>query len=164
MLKLLKEIAYTPVSLVKGLWVTLVHIFRKKVTLQYPDQRWDLPENYRGVPGLPTEAGTGKDKCIGCGACMRMCPQNAIKVVAEMGEDRKRRLVEFTLDAGVCMWCGLCTEVCPTRAIVMTRHYELASFDRESLLYPVERLRELGGELPAEPEEETEAAAAEGGE
>ena len=57
-MSLLKEIIYTPVSLVKGLWVTFVNFFRRKVTLQYPDQRWQLPENYRGVPALPTLPGT----------------------------------------------------------------------------------------------------------
>lgn len=162
MIKLLREIIYTPVSLAKGLVVTFVNFFRKKVTLQYPDVRWELPENYRGVPGLPTNAETGKDKCIGCGACMRMCPQHAITVVAEMGEDKKRRLVEFNLDAGQCIWCGLCTEVCPTKAIVMTREYELACFDRDGMKYDLNRLHELGGQFVEEPEAEEAATGAEG--
>ena len=165
---MLKEIIYTPVSLVKGLWITFVNFFRRKVTLQYPDQRWQLPENYRGVPALPTLPGTIKDKCIACGACMRVCPQQAIKIVSEVGEDKKRRLVEFNLDAGLCSWCGLCTEVCPVGAIVMSKAYELASFTREGIRYDLQKLHELGGEFAEEPqrteEKKVESSTGGGGE
>jgi len=158
---LAREVIYTPISLAKGLWITFVNFFRRKVTLQYPDVRWELPDNYRGVPGLPVDPSSGSDKCIACGACMRVCPQQAIKVVAEMGEDKKRRLVEFTLDAGVCSFCGLCTEVCPAGAIAMSKAYELASFNREGMRYGVEKLRELGGESAEESEDGKAEAAAE---
>ena len=163
MVGLLKEIIYTPISLVKGLVVTFVNFWRRKVTLQYPDVRWELPDNYRGVPALPTNPQTGRDKCIACGACARICPQNAIEIVTETGEDKKRRLVGFTLDASVCSWCGLCTEVCPVHAIIMSKAYELASFDREGMKYGLDKLHQLGGEIAEESEEEKAKTAGGGG-
>ena len=163
MLKLFKEIIYTPISLIKGLWVTLVNFWRRKVTLQYPDARWALPENYRGAPAMPTDPKTGRDKCIACGACTRICPQEAIKIVTETGEDKKRRLIEFTVDAGVCIWCGLCTEVCPAHAIIMSKAYELATFDREGMKYGLDRLHELGGHIAEDSEEEKAKSAGGGG-
>ena len=162
MVRLLKEIIYTPISLIKGLVVTFVNFWRRKVTLQYPDVRWELPDNYRGVPALPTDPQTGRDKCIACGACARICPQNAIEIVTETGEDKKRRLVGFTLDASVCSWCGLCTEVCPVHAIIMSKAYELASYDREGMKYSLDKLHELGGEI-AEESEDVKAKTAGGG-
>ena len=162
MYRLFKEILYAPYSVVKGLMITMVNMFRPKVTLQYPDERWTLPEHYRGVPSLPVDSKTGRDKCIACGACARICPQNAIEIVTETGEDKKRRLVGFTLDASVCSWCGLCTEVCPVHAIIMSKAYELASFDREGMKYSLDKLHELGGEI-AEELEDVKAKTAGGG-
>ena len=164
MKNLFREIIYTPISLAKGLWITFINLFRKKVTLQYPEVRWELPENYRGLPALPVGELSGKDKCIGCGACARMCPQNAIKVFTETGEDKKRRLTGFELDAGVCIWCGLCTEVCPTKAIVMSKVYELASFSRTDMRYQLDKLHEFGGKFEETPElDENKTVAGNGG-
>lgn len=154
MLSLLKEILYAPYSVVKGLMITIVHMFRPKVTLQYPDQRWELPENYRGIPALPVDAKTGADKCIACGACGRICPEQIITITSEVGEDKKRKLQDFTLDASRCMWCGLCTEVCPPNALVMSKDYELATNSREGMVFHLDDMHKHGGTFPAVPEPE----------
>jgi NADH-quinone oxidoreductase subunit I len=151
---LLREIIYTFVSLGKGLGVTFVNFWRKKVTLHYPEQRYDLPEGYRGVPVLPVDPQTGKDKCIACGSCARICPEQVITIEHEVGEDKKRRLKSFTLDISRCMFCGLCTEACPTKGLVVSKHYELSSGSREEMVFDVDKLREMGGFFPAEPEPE----------
>ena len=169
MYRLFKEILYAPYSVVKGLMITMVNMFRPKVTLQYPDQRWTLPEHYRGVPSLPIDPKTGRDRCIACGACARVCPDQVLTVNSETGEDKKRKLTEFTLDAGKCSFCGLCTEVCPTGAIRMSKHYELAVESREAMVYDIEEMHRLGGEFPEEPEpaspgEEPVSATTEGAE
>lgn len=151
---LLGEIVYTPVSLAKGLWVTLVNFWRKKVTLFYPEERWELPENYRGVPVLPIDPKTGKDRCIACGACARVCPEQVIQMEHEVGEDKKRRLKSFQIDISRCMFCGLCTEACPTKGLVTSKHYELSSKSREAMVFDMDKLHELGGLFPVEPENE----------
>lgn len=62
-----------------------------------------------------------------------------------MGEDKKRVVDKFEMNAGLCMFCGLCVEACPTGAIVMSDKYELAAFSREELIYDRAKLNELGG-------------------
>jgi len=147
------EIIYTAVSLVKGLVVTFINFWRRKVTLLYPEERWDLPEGYRGMPVMPIDPKTGKDRCTACGACMRICPEQIITVEHIVGEDKKRQLTRFTIDMSRCMFCGLCTEICPTKGLVPSKHYELSSFSRKDMLYDLDDLHELGGFHPEEPEE-----------
>ncbi|MCL6519109.1 MAG: NADH-quinone oxidoreductase subunit I [Armatimonadetes bacterium] len=141
----LKEAWYTLYSIAKGHIVTIRNLFRKKVTVQYPEQRLELPEGYRGAPCLPVDPETGIDRCIGCGACARICPTQTITVESHMGEDKKRIVDKFVINIGLCMFCGLCEEVCPVSAIKMSREYELADFSRDSLIYDRKRLNEIGG-------------------
>ena len=161
MLSLLKEILYAPYSVAKGLAVTFSHVFRRKVTIQYPEVRKPLPDNYRGIPSLPVDSRTGTDRCIACGACMRICPEQVLTVTSETGEDKKRKLTEFTIDSSRCMWCGLCVEVCPTNALRMSKEFELASETREGMVFDREDMHRMGGvfpeEEPQEPEESKEA-------
>ena len=140
----LGESVYTVKSIVVGHIVTLKNLFRPKVTLQYPEVRWQLPKGYRGAPSLPVNPETGKDACIGCGACARICPSQAIALETHMGEDKKRVVDSFTITAGLCMFCVLCEETCPVNAIKMSDNYELAAFTRDELLYDSGKLHELG--------------------
>lgn len=140
----IREGFYTVYSIVVGHIVTFVNLLRPKVTMQYPEVRWELPPGYRGIPSLPVDT-EGSDSCVGCGACARACPNKALTVAAHMGEDKKRVIDSFTLDAGRCSFCRLCTEACPTGAITMSHHYELASYTREALLFDRAKLNELGG-------------------
>ncbi|MEN6520417.1 MAG: NADH-quinone oxidoreductase subunit I [Armatimonadota bacterium] len=158
---LCSEIIYTFVSLTKGLYITFINFWRKKITMMYPEERWELPEGYRGMPVLPADPETGREKCLACGSCARICPEHVITIKHEVGEDKKRRLVEFNIDMSRCMFCGLCTEACPTKGLVMSKHFELASFSRKDMIYGIDDLRRLGGVFPKEPAKE---AAADGGE
>jgi NADH-quinone oxidoreductase subunit I len=163
---LLGEVIYTFTSLLKGLAVTSTNFWRKKVTLQYPEQRWKLPENYRGMPALPVDPKTDAPRCIACGSCARICPEQIITIEHEVGEDKKRKLTEFKIDMSRCMFCGLCSESCPTGGIVMSKEYELSTTSREQMVFDLEELEKIGGSWPEEPEKEetTEEKPAEGGE
>lgn len=150
---LLKDIKNSFVSIAKGLRVTLTHwsILRPSVTELYPEEKPKLPENYRGMPTLPIDAETGRNRCIACGACARMCPEHVITVVAEKGEDPKdRKPAEFTIDISRCMWCGLCMEVCPKNCLRPARTFEHATYTREGMICGLEDLQKLGGEFQAE--------------
>ena len=147
-MSIVKDIVNVFVSIPKGLWVTLKNwsILRPSVTELYPEQKPNLPENYRGVPSLPVDAETGRSKCIACGACARICPEHIITVVAEKGEDPKdRKPAEFTIDISRCMWCGLCMEACPVNCLKPARTFELACYTRDGMVYHLEDLMKLGG-------------------
>ena len=156
---ILKDIINSFVSIAKGLWVTLTHWgpARGSVTELYPEQKPQLPENFRGMPTLPVNPKTGRPNCIACGACARMCPEQIIIVEAEKGTDPKdRRPAKFEIDISRCMWCGLCMEVCPTGGLTPARTFEHACYTRKCMVLTLEDLMKLGGELPAEPENEEE--------
>ena len=159
---LLKDIINSFVSIPKGLWVTLINwlFTRPSVTELYPEEKPKLPESYRGMPTLPVDPKTGKSPCIACGACARMCPEHIITVVLDKSDPKDRKPAEFTIDISRCMWCGLCMEVCPKDCLRPARTFELACYDRESMIYNMEDLMRLGGELPAEPEPEPEESQA----
>lgn len=156
----IREGFYTIYSIVKGHIVTFLNLFRRKVTLQYPEVRWELPEGYRGLITLPVDPKTGEDRCIGCMACVKACPTQVIEIETHQGEDKKRVVDCWKAKIGQCMFCQLCVEVCPTKAIVMSDAYELACFSREETIYDRKQLNELGGCFPEEPEEEEEPVAA----
>lgn len=155
------EAWYTIYSIVVGHIVTFLSLFRRKVTLQYPETKWDLPEGFRGLITLPMDSKTGADRCIGCMACVKACPTRVIEIETHQGEDKKRIVDSWTAKIGQCMFCQLCVEACPTQAIVMSDAYELAVFTREETDYDRKKLNELGGFFPDKPEEALPAAAKE---
>jgi NADH-quinone oxidoreductase chain I len=157
-----REAINTVVSIVKGHIVTFRNLFRKKVTMQYPEVRWELPAGYRGAVSLPVDPDTGKDLCIGCQACVRVCPTQLLTVDTHMGEDKKRVVDAFHAEVERCLFCGLCEEVCPVDAIRMSKNYELAEFSRENLVYDRAKLNELGGIREAKPKPQSSGEAGRG--
>lgn len=156
------EALYTLYSIAKGHIVTFVNLFRKKVTLQYPEVRWELPPGYRGIPCLPVDPETGKDVCTGCMACVRACPTQCIAIETHQGEDKKRVVDSFTLDASLCMFCNLCAEACVFDAIRMSDTYELACFDKGEVKLDREDLNRIGGAREPKPEPEPKEPVAAG--
>ncbi|MFQ6136971.1 MAG: Coenzyme F420 hydrogenase/dehydrogenase, beta subunit C-terminal domain [Candidatus Hydrothermarchaeales archaeon] len=118
-------------KLKKPLAVTLKHLFRWPITVQYPDERLVLKKRYRGLQSYIALL------CTGCGICAEFCPQKTIEMIEVDGKRQPR------IYAGRCMFCGICVEHCPTRALGTTSEYELAGYDRESLVYEPEDLMEL---------------------
>ena len=141
------EKLYIP-ELVKGMSVTLEQMLKKKDTRQYPEEKWTPPPSFRGAPVLVEEE-DGKERCVACGLCSRICPALAIDVQASETEDPKERFpVRFEINMLRCIFCGFCEEVCPEEAIVMSQKYELAFgkyedaiFGKDKLLTPAKELR-----------------------
>jgi NADH-quinone oxidoreductase subunit I len=121
------EIGYSLASVGKGLGVTFVNLMRPKTTLQYPDQRQELPPRYRGLPVADIP------KCIGCLLCERICPNQLIKIETSRREDKGKNIDRFDMDYALCMLCNLCEEVCPTEAIFLEGGYELVGTSRAQL-------------------------------
>jgi NADH-quinone oxidoreductase subunit I len=128
-------------GLLKGLAVTAknfagsFHDPARYVTLEYPEQKPRLPENYRNFPFLVYDQEAdpmGTLRCVACQICEKECPPQCIYIVMERDEKGKalKRPKVFDLDISVCMSCQICVEVCPFDAIKMDQHFEIAESDR----------------------------------
>jgi NADH-quinone oxidoreductase subunit I len=127
----------------RAMSVTLRNLFRKPVTVHYPDVQRPYPDRFRGILALAYEKETGEEACIGCRLCEYVCPPQVIKV--EMLKKEKRNYAKtFTLELYACEFCELCVQVCPTDAIIMMKSFDLATADRRDLLLDKDRLHALG--------------------
>jgi NADH-quinone oxidoreductase subunit I len=140
------EKLYLP-EIVRGLLTTFKHIFRPKFTRQYPEERWDAPDSFRGRPVLVLDD-NNVERCVACGLCSRVCPPLAIEVQASETELLKERYpVRFEINMLRCIFCGFCEEVCPEEAIVMSKDYELVFRTPEEAMYGKDKLLTPKSEL-----------------
>jgi NADH-quinone oxidoreductase subunit I len=143
---------YLP-SILAGLRVTLRHMFRKKDTLQYPEQQRRFGPRYRGVPGLVKDE-QGREKCVACYMCQFVCPPLAINIEsAEFAPGHELHQIEkyprvFEINMLRCIYCGLCEEVCPEEAIFMSKTYVVTGLSRELMIFDKDKLYEVGGTRP----------------
>ncbi len=143
------EKLYIP-ALIGGFKVTLSHFFKKKVTMQYPEEKWTVPEGYRGAPYLVKDT-KDRTKCVSCQLCEFVCPPKAIKITPpgpEVNEERgniEKEPEQFEINMLRCIFCGYCQEVCPEEAIFLQKDYSLTGESREEMIYDKTKLLELGG-------------------
>jgi len=148
----LAERTYIP-QIIGGLKTTLRHMLRKPVTLEYPEQRPEIPAGYRGVPTLVYDP-NGREKCVSCQLCEFVCPPKAIRITpGEIPSDDphahvEKRPEEFEIDMLRCIYCGLCQEVCPEEAIWLQNQFSMSGYTREEMVNNKQKLYELGGTLP----------------
>jgi NADH-quinone oxidoreductase subunit I len=136
-------------GLIKGLGVTAKNLIgsfhdpARLTTVEYPEQKEKLPENYRNFPFLVSENATdpmGTLRCVACQICEKECPPQCIYI--EKSKDKKPDATGklqlypavFDIDTSVCMSCQICVEVCPFDAIKMDQVFEIATTDRFSAL------------------------------
>ena len=138
------EKMYIP-EILKGMKLTMGQLLKKKETRQYPEEKWIPPPSFRGAPVLVREH-NGKERCVACGLCARVCPALAIEVqAAETPDDKERYPVLFEINMLRCIFCGYCQEVCPEEAIFLMKDYSLTGASRAELIYDKEKLLALGG-------------------
>ena len=143
----LLDLTYLP-SILKGMWITFRHLFRRKVTMQYPEQKWPMPENYRGLPALVRDQAE-RVKCVACFLCEYVCPPKAIHIEAqEIDTGVEKGPKVFDINMLRCIMCGYCEEVCPEQAIFLTREYATVGLSREAMIFPKEKLLLMGGIRP----------------
>jgi len=110
---------------------------RGAFTVQYPEVKLPVPEEFRFTPILLYEEGPNgerKDRCTSCGICAKVCPPQCIWIVRTSDPATGRPVpepAEFYIDVDICMNCGLCAEFCPFDAIKMDHNYEMATWDRK---------------------------------
>ncbi|MFW5882858.1 MAG: NuoI/complex I 23 kDa subunit family protein [Verrucomicrobiota bacterium] len=148
----LAEQTYLP-QILGGLKTTLSNMLRPKITLEYPDERPTIPDNYRGMPTLVRDP-NGRIKCVACQLCEFVCPPKAIRIepmeIEDSDDNRhvEKRPKEFDLNMLRCIYCGLCEEVCPEEAIFLQDIYSISGYSRDELVYNRDQLLEFGGTLP----------------
>ena len=142
------ERLYFP-AIFKGLFITIGHFFKRKVTLKFPEHEKPLSPVFRGLHVLKRDD-EGRERCTACGLCALACPAEAISMTAaERQEDQKHLYREekyaevYEINMLRCIFCGLCEEACPKAAIFLQNDIMApASFDRENFIYGKDRLVE----------------------
>ncbi|MCK4658403.1 MAG: NADH-quinone oxidoreductase subunit I [Phycisphaerae bacterium] len=135
---------YIP-QIADGMLVTLRHLFKKKLTVHYPEQKRDLVVgNYRGVHRLNRDD-QGRVACVACFMCATACPVNCIHIEADEAPwpDREKYPAKFEIDELRCIFCGMCEEACPVDAIELTPVHDLISLSREQMIFDKEKLLEM---------------------
>jgi NADH-quinone oxidoreductase chain I len=138
-------------NLLIGLGVTAKRLPKPAVTLQYPDQRWPMPERSRGIVVLLSDKETGELNCTACLLCEKACPTSAITIEREKDEQNRWHAKSFTVDNTICCFCGLCEEACNFAAIKMATKYEFAVYNQSELVFDMKKLQEIGRDVPYEP-------------
>ncbi|NPD69701.1 NADH-quinone oxidoreductase subunit NuoI [Lichenicola cladoniae] len=125
-------------SSVRTLWLTFLHMFHRRETVQYPEQKPYLSPRYRGRIILSRDP-DGAERCVSCNLCAAVCPVDCISL--QKTEDQGRWYPEyFRINFSRCIFCGLCEEACPTYAIQLTPDFEMSEYERPNLVYEKEDL------------------------
>ncbi len=130
-------------ELVKGMALTWRYAFRRKVTLQFPEEKTPLSPRFRGLHALRRYE-NGEERCIACKLCEAVCPAMAITIESEVRTDGSRRTTRYDIDLTKCIFCGFCEESCPVDSIVETSILEYHGEKRGDLHYTKEMLLAIG--------------------
>ena len=141
------EKLYLP-AIVKGMGITFSHLFKKKVTIQYPEETRQFSDIYRGRHILKRDD-EGRERCTACGLCALSCPAEAITMVAaerKAGEENLYREEKYASKYEInmlrCIFCGFCEEACPKEAIFLTQTMVKADYKRDKFIYGKDELVE----------------------
>jgi NADH-quinone oxidoreductase subunit I len=121
-------------SLLKTIGTILLHTFRKKETVLYPEERRLIPPRWRGRIILSRDP-DGEERCVACYLCAAACPVDCISLQAAERPDGRRYPEFFRINFSRCIFCGFCEEACPTYAIQLTSDFEMGEYVRQNLVY-----------------------------
>ncbi|NEX20937.1 NADH-quinone oxidoreductase subunit NuoI [Thiorhodococcus mannitoliphagus] len=136
-------------ELFKGLRLTGGYLFKRKFTVQYPEERAPISPRFRGLHALRRYP-NGEERCIACKLCEAVCPALAITIEAEPREDGTRRTTRYDIDLFKCIYCGFCEESCPVDSIVETGVYEYHFESRGENIMTKDKLLAIGDKYEAD--------------
>ena len=137
------------IELLKGMALTGKYLFRKKITVQYPEEKTPMSPRFRGLHALRRYP-NGEERCIACKLCEAVCPALAITIESEKREDGSRRTTRYDIDLTKCIFCGYCEESCPVDSIVETHIFEYHGEERGDLYMTKEKLLAVGDKYEKE--------------
>jgi len=126
-------------SLLRTFWEILKHTFRRRVTVQYPEEKPYLAPRWRGRIILSRDP-DGEERCVACYLCAVACPVDCISLQATEDKNGRRYPEFFRINFSRCIFCGFCEEACPTYAIQLTPDFEMGEYKRQNLVYEKEDL------------------------
>lgn len=130
------------IPLLKGLKLTLSRIFTRPITIQYPEEKRQPYESWRGLHYFEKNE-KGEPLCVACGLCVAACPSRCISLQIGEREDGTRYPIRYEIDALRCIFCGFCQEVCPVNAIKLSRNFEYVRYDKAEFKLDKEKLLAL---------------------
>ncbi len=125
-------------STLRTLWLTFLHLFRRRETISYPEQKPYLAPRYRGRIILSRDP-DGEERCVSCYLCAVACPVDCISL-QKTEKDGRWYPEFFRINFSRCIFCGYCEEACPTYAIQLTPDFEMSEYERHNLVYEKEDL------------------------
>ena len=141
--------SFTFWELFQGLSVTGKYLFKRKITVQYPEEKTPMSPRFRGLHAQRRYA-NGEERCIACKLCEAVCPALAITIDSEEREDGTRRTTRYDIDLFKCIFCGFCEEACPVDSIVETHIFEYHFENRGDQIMTKEMLLDIGDKYETE--------------
>lgn len=136
-------------ELLRGMRLTGKYLFKRKITVQYPEEKTPQSYRFRGRHALRRYP-NGEERCIACKLCEAVCPALAITIEAEPRDDGTRRTTRYDIDLFKCIYCGFCEESCPVDSIVETRVFEYHFENRGENIQTKQMLLAFGDQLEAQ--------------
>jgi NADH-quinone oxidoreductase subunit I len=136
-------------ELLKGMSLTMRHMFRPIITINYPEEKTPKSPRFRGLHALRRYP-NGEERCIACKLCEAVCPALAITIDSTQREDGGRRTTAYDIDLFKCIYCGFCEESCPVDSIVLTSFLEYHMETREEGILNKDQLLAIGDRFESE--------------
>jgi NADH-quinone oxidoreductase subunit I len=136
-------------ELLQGMALTGRYLFKRKITVQYPEEKTPMSPRFRGLHALRRYP-NGEERCIACKLCEAVCPAQAITIESTVREDGTRRTTRYDIDLTKCIFCGFCEESCPVDSIVETHIHEYHGEKRGDLYFTKDMLLAVGDRYETE--------------